>query len=228
MTERLEEHLVDRGLLSQERADDALRSQALVGGAMDTLLLEMGALREQDLITALGEVSGLQPIYLADYVPNPAMAIALPREDAERLNLAPLSVEDGMLHVAVPYPVPMRGLEGLVRKLGRSVAPWVSTDVRVRAWRAQIYGTPLPARDAALLGTLGPTLEEQLAHEIAQREARAPAEEPLPLTKPRPEPAAGPGSTAAPVAQPSPEAAPTPPSPEPPGSLLEALEAGVA
>jgi hypothetical protein len=121
MIERLEEHLVARGLLSQERADDALRSQALVGGAMDTLLLEMGALREQDLITALGELSGLQPIYLADYVPNPAMAAALPREDAERLNIAPLSVEDGMLHVAVAFPVPMRGLEVLVRKLGRSV-----------------------------------------------------------------------------------------------------------
>src|SRR5215469_1723116 len=132
MIERLEEHLVARGLLSQERADDALRSQALVGGAMDTLLLEMGALREQDLVTALGEVSGLQPIYLADYIPNPAMASSLPRDDAERLNLAPLSVEDGMLHVAVAYPVPMRGLEALVRKLGRSVAPWVPTVVRVR------------------------------------------------------------------------------------------------
>src|SRR5215813_2250474 len=228
MTERLEEHLVTRGLLTQERADDALRSQALVGGAMDTLLLEMGALREQDLVTALGEVSGLQPIYLADYVPNPAMASSLPRDEAERLNIAPLSVEEGMLHVAVAYPVPMRGLEALVRKLGRSVAPWVSTDVRVRAWRAQIYGTPLPARDAALLGTLGPTLEEQLAYEIAQREARAPAQEPLPLTNPRPEAAARPGSTAAPAPQAPPEAAPPSPPPEPPGSLLEALEAGVA
>src|SRR5215510_519642 len=189
MTERLEERLVTRGLLTQERADDALRSQALVGGAMDTLLLEMGALREQDLITALGEVSGLQPIYLADYVPNPSMASALPREEAERLNIAPLSVEDGMLHVAVAYPVPMRGLEALVRKLGRSVAPWVSTDVRVRAWRSQIYGTPLPARDAALLGTLGPTLEERLASEMAEHAARRVAEEPLALVNPRPEPA---------------------------------------
>jgi len=226
MTERLEEHLVARGLLSQERAEDALRSQALVGGAMDTLLLEMGSLREQDLVTALGEVSGLQPIYLADYVPNPQMASALPLEDAERLNLAPLSVEDGMLHVAVPYPVPMRGLEGLVRKLGRSVAPWVSTDVRVRAWRSQIYGTPLPARDAALLGTLGPTLEEQLASEIAQRARRATADEPLPLTNPRPEPTAGAPGVA--TAQPQPGGAPPAPSPEPAGSLLEALEAGVA
>ena len=65
----------------------------------------------KNLVTALGEVSGLQPIYLADYVPNPAMASALPREDADRLNIAPLSVEDGMLHVAVAHPVPMRGLE---------------------------------------------------------------------------------------------------------------------
>ena len=213
MTERLEEHLVSRGLLTQERADDALRSQALVGGAMDTLLLEMGAVREQDLITALGEVSGLQPIYLADYVPNPQMASALPREDAERLNLAPLTIEDGMLHVAVPYPVPMRGLEALVRKLGRSVAPWVSTDVRVRSWRAQIYGAPLPARDSALLGMLGPTLEERLATEMAEQAARSVAAEPLALVNPRPEP--------------SPPAEPAPPV-EPASSLLEALEAGMA
>lgn len=212
MTERLEEHLVSRGVLSQERAEDALRSQALVGGAMDTLLLEMGALREQDLVTALGEISGLQPIYLADYVPNPGMSSALPREDAERLNLAPLSVEDGMLHVAVPHPVPMRGLEALVRKLGRSVAPWVSTDVRVRAWRAQIYGTPLPARDAALLGTLGPTLEERLAAELARRTGRSFVGEPLPLVNPRPEPVEGAEPSAA----------------EPASGLLEALEAGVA
>ncbi|HEY1905593.1 MAG TPA: hypothetical protein VGG91_06100, partial [Myxococcaceae bacterium] len=216
MIERLEEHLVTRGLLSQERAEDALRSQALVGGAMDTLLLEMGALREQDLVTALGEVSGLQPIYLADYVPNPSMAIALPREDAERLNIAPLSVEDDMLHVAVAFPVPMRGLEALVRKLGRSVAPWVSTDVRVRAWRSQIYGTALPARDTSLLGTLGPTLEERLATEMAERAARAVVDEPLPLVNARPEPEPpGPGQDSA-------------ASNEPAGSLLEALEAGVA
>ena len=217
MIERLEEHLVARGLLSQERADDALRSQALVGGAMDTLLLEMGALREQDLITALGELSGLQPIYLADYVPNPAMAAALPREDAERLNIAPLSVEDGMLHVAVAFPVPMRGLEVLVRKLGRSVAPWVSTDVRVRSWRAQIYGTPLPARDASLLGTLGLTLEERLATEMAERAAQSVAAEPVPLVNARLEPEAPP----APAEAPSPAG-------DPASSLLEALEAGVA
>ncbi len=221
MTERLEEHLVARGVLSQERADDALRSQALVGGAMDTLLLEMGALREQDLVTALGEVSGLQPIYLADYVPNPAMASALPREDADRLNIAPLSVESDLLHVAVAHPVPMRGLELLVRKLGRSVAPWVSTDVRVRAWRSQIYGTPLPARDAALLGTLGPTLEERLATEMAERAARSVADEPVPLVKARP-------STAPPPAPATLPGDPPGASAEPAGTLLEALEAGVA
>src|SRR5262245_50661257 len=220
MIERLEEHLVTRGLLSQERAEDALRSQALVGGAMDTLLLEMGALREQDLVTALGEMSGLQPIYLADYVPNPAMSSSLPHDDAERLNIAPLSVEDGILPVAVAYPVPMRGLEALVRKLGCSVAPWVSTDVRVRAWRSQIYGTPLPARDASLLGTLGPTLEERLATEMAEQAARAVAKEPVPLVNARPS-----------AEQPPPAPPPDQPaavSTEPASSLLEALQAGMA
>ena len=193
MSDRLEEHLVARGLLSRERAEDALRSQALVGGAMDTVLLEMGVVREATLTTALGEVSGLQPIYLSDFLPSPAMASELPREDAERLDIAPLSVEEGMLHVAVPHPPPMRGLEALVRKLGRSVAPWVTVDVRVREWRARIYGTPLGAREAALLATLAPerrteeetdaspTLEEQLVKDMAEEAARRVADEPLPL-----------------------------------------------
>jgi HEAT repeat protein len=210
MSDRLEEHLVARGLLSPERAEDALRSQALVGGAMDTVLLEMGVVREAALTTALGEVSGLQPIYLSDFVPSPAMAAELPREEAERLNVAPLSVEEGMLHVAVPHPPPMRGLEALVRKLGRSVAPWVTVDVRVRQWRSRIYGTPLAAREAALLATLGPdrrgeeetdaspTLEEQLVRDMAEEAARRVADEPLPLVAPAS------------------------------GSLHEALEAGVA
>jgi hypothetical protein len=194
MTERLEEYLVARGLLSAQKAEDALRSQALVGGAMDTVLLEMAAIPEPALVNALGEVSGLQPIQLSDYLPDPKMAREIDPEEAARLNLVPLSVEEGLLHVAVSHPVPMRGLEGLVRKLGRSVAPWVAADVRVRQWRSRVYGTPLPARESALLATLGPqlqrspqpadaelTLEEQLAREMAESAARAVASEPLDL-----------------------------------------------
>jgi hypothetical protein len=213
MIERLETHLVACGLLTAQRAEDALRSQALVGGAMDTVLLEMGAVPEAELVNALGQVSGLQPIQLSDYLPDPAMAKELDAAEAERLNLVPLSVEEGLLHVAVPHPVPMRGLEALVRKLGRSVAPWVAADVRVRQWRSRIYGTPLPAREGALLATLGPepvrapetadaslTLEEQLVREMAESAARAVASEPVDLL-PRPAPAS---------------------------SLLEAIEAGLA
>ena len=238
MSDRLEEHLVGRGLLSRERAEDALRSQALVGGAMDTVLLELGVVREATLTTALGEVSGLQPIYLSDFVPSTAMASELPREDAERLNLAPLSVEEGMLHVAVSHPPPMRGLEALVRKLGRSVAPWVTVDVRVRDWRSKIYGTPLGARETALLATLGPdrrveeetdaspTLEEQLVKDMAEEAARRVADEPLPLTTAgsgslhealqagvaaaEPEPPAWPTPAPAPSATPAPAPSPLP------------------
>jgi HEAT repeat protein len=213
MIPRLEEHLVACGLLTAQRAEDAVRSQALVGGTMDTVLLEMGAVPEVQLVNALGEVSGLQPIQLSDYLPDPEMAKELDAAEAERLNLVPLSVEEGLLHVAVPHPVPMRGLEALVRKLGRSVAPWVAADVRVRQWRSRIYGTPLPARESALLATLGPdralspepadaslTLEEQLVQEMAESAARAVASEPLDLL-PRTAPAK---------------------------SLLEAIEAGLA
>src|SRR4029453_18759427 len=67
---------------------------------------------------------------------------------------------------------------------------------------------PLLARDASLLGTLGPTLEERLATEMAEHAAKSVAGEPAPLVNARPELQAPPAIPQAPPPPSSPASSP--------------------
>src|SRR5208283_5356348 len=100
MTARLEDVLVARGLLSEERVDEALRDYALGGGRLDTVFLELGGLSETALLEALAEASGVQPLHLGDYQPNLTLATELPGDIADRLDVVPISTEGQTLHLA--------------------------------------------------------------------------------------------------------------------------------
>jgi HEAT repeat protein len=156
MTARLEDVLVSRGLLSPQRVAEALRDHALGGGQLDTVLLELGGLQERELLSALAEAAEVQPLHLGDYEPNLAMALELPADIAERLEVVPVSTEGTTLHVASAFPVPQLELEALGTLRNRSIVPWVAVSARVRDWLQVLYGYPLPAREAAVLAVLEP------------------------------------------------------------------------
>ncbi len=219
MTARLEDVLLARGLLSPERVAEALRDHALGGGQLDTVILELGGLSERELLSALAEAAGAQPLHLGDYEPNLAVAAELPADIAERLDVVPVSTEGQTLHVASSYPVPELELRALGEMQHRQIVPWVAISARVRDWLSVLYGLPLPAREAAVLAALEPhrplplplavptetspdsldeglTLEELLAKDVLAREDVARQKTPPPRPAPAapvPETPAGPG-----------------------------------
>lgn len=211
MTARLEDVLVSRGLLSTERAAEALRDHALGGGQLDTVLLELGGLSERELLSALAEAADVQPLHLADYEPNVAVAVELPADIAERLEVVPVSVEGTTLHVASAFPVPELELQALGTLRQRPIVPWVAVSARVRDWLQVLYGLPMPAREAAVLAALEPhrplptlkpapaasvglaeglTLEELLAREILGVQSLELPPPPAPEAKPEAPPVA--------------------------------------
>lgn len=157
MATPLAQHLVARGLLSQERVDEALRRQAIAGGALDTALLERGHISEAGILQALSDVSGMRLVNLADFEPNPEMAGVIPRAIADQLSLAPLSLDGQTLHVACTFPPPVAQLQEVGQLLGKTLEPWVAVECRVRDWLSTLYQVPLGARHQALLYTLDPS-----------------------------------------------------------------------
>ncbi len=235
MPSRLAQHLVQKGLLPVEKAQEAVRQLALTGGGFDTVLLEQGGLSEGALLAALGEVANAKPVQLADFEPNLEVAPLIPPKIADRLCVVPLSVDGSILHVACSYPLPRKELDEIAFLLGKQLELWVALEVRIRDWIHALYKAPLPVRYASLLAALDPnrrppapppklepvapkqapgyveetTLEDALTRDMVDRIARAVAEEPIPLDVVK-RPSRPPEAPPAP-ARPAAQVAPPPP-----------------
>jgi len=208
MPARLAQHLVSKGLLPMERANEALRIQAVTGGSLDTVLLELGALQEPALLEAMGEVSAYRPVNLADFEPNAEVAALIPPKIAERLCMAPLSTDGTALHVACGYPVKKAELDEVAFLLGKHLELWVGIEARIRDWISIIYRQPLGARWSTLLAQIDPTRPASPpAPAPAKAAAPAPAKPP-PLPARPPTPAMPPAPAASP-----PQLGPEPPTP---------------
>lgn len=212
MPSHLANTLIAQGLLSQDKAEEALRHHTAEGGAIDTALLERRMLAEPQVLHALGEASALRPVNLADFEPNADVASFIPPKIADRLCVVPLSLDGNTLHVACGYPVPKKELEEVGFLLGKPLELWVATEVRVREWISVIYRQPLAPRYSALLASLE-------GNSAAPPVAAQPAPAPAPAA-PAPKPAAA----AAPAPAPKPAAAPAPaPPPKPAADDAAAL-----
>jgi hypothetical protein len=232
MPSHLAHTLIAQGLLSQDKAEEALRHQAAQGGTIDTALLERRLLPEAQVLHALGEASGQRPVNLADFEPNADVASFIPPKIAERLCVVPLSLDGSTLHVACGYPVPQKELDEVGFLLGKSLELWVATEVRIREWISVIYRQPLAPRYTSLLASLDPERPGTAAPPAAQPQvqaqpAAAPAPKPAASTAPAPAPK--PATTAAPAPRPAASTAPVPapkpaaPAPRPPAPDESAL-----
>ena len=100
----LGEVLVASSLLTRAQLDDALLKQRVSGKRLGALLVELGALDERDLATALGEHFGVAVIDLRRPAPEPDAVKLLAETVARTLRALPLTVVEGVLQVAVADP----------------------------------------------------------------------------------------------------------------------------
>ena len=127
----LGEILVETGVLTREKLDDALLKQRISGKRLGTLLVELGALDERDLATALGQHFGVAVIDLRRQAPDPDVIQRLPESSARSLQAVPLRETDGVYEVAVADPSDQLAAE-LESVMGGPVALLVAsaTDIR--------------------------------------------------------------------------------------------------
>ncbi len=195
MPRRLAQHLISQSLLPAAQVDEALRKLDRDDVGIDTLLLELGHISEAGMLQALSDVSGLRPVNLADFEPNEEAAALLPLRIAQRLKVAPLSVQDKTLHLVVPYPIPAKQLKEVEFLIGKKIELWVGLECRIRDWLSWQYHQPLNVRFTRLLAALDPTRQavadavetsdvpESLSDEVMERIAKGFIEEPVLLVK---------------------------------------------
>jgi hypothetical protein len=209
-------HLLTRaGLVTEAQLARALEVQSFAGGRIGTLLLERGALGEEDL----GKTLALQ--HACGYVPwsaladAPAEAIALlPAKFALKHSAIPYERLNGQVKMALLDPGDLRVLDELVFVTGKKVIAGVTPEFRIYQALEKHYGKLRAPRFALLAEKL--SRPQRLP---AARSQEAPTEAPPPapdffgdVAGPVTERKSGPALSLAPSLEPSPLRPPPPPS----------------
>jgi hypothetical protein len=155
MSVSLSEYLVRDGALPAETVRTALGRQIVYGGALDTALLEMGAIDEPTLWGELSLSSGL-PIPSTALIESadPALGALFDLARSTRCRAVPVARQDDTLQLLCGEPVEGRHLEQASAELGLDLELFVVPEVRLKVARQVIYGQPMPPRFLRLLARL--------------------------------------------------------------------------
>jgi len=135
------------GILPARLVEEALQRQVLAGGALDSSLLELGAIDEAQLGPFLSSASGLplaDPAQLA--APEQRLRRLFPLRLADRHGLVPFAQEDRTLKMACTYPTDAALLEEMSFLLSQRIEAWIAPEFRVRLAIERLYGHPASAR----------------------------------------------------------------------------------
>jgi hypothetical protein len=147
--------LVKASLFSQEIAVQVERRRELYGGGIDTVLLEMGLLDEEILVTHLANFTGI-PAAPLERLAKPDLDAGswLDAGAAARLGAVPIGRREDALELAVHPEADHDALVAWARERHLLVEPYLVTEARFRGLLGVVYRIPVPPRFVALLAKL--------------------------------------------------------------------------
>jgi len=101
----LGEYLIERGLVDEAQIKKALQEQKKAGARLGQTLIELGFLKEEDLIVALAQQLGLAHIDVLSYGVKPQVVKLIPEQVARRYELIALEKVGDNLTIAMADPL---------------------------------------------------------------------------------------------------------------------------
>lgn len=152
---RVSRLLLDEQALSPAALEEAVQHQVVYGGALDTILLETGALDEDRITGALSIAWSTTPVAREEWESPAKDAVArLPRRMAQTMGLCPFRVDDEGVHVLLAAPFHQELLDEVSALVSASLVPHVVPEVRLHQALHAAYGVPVEERMASLLHSL--------------------------------------------------------------------------
>lgn len=151
MRRKVGEVLIEKGLITPDQLEIALRNQLILGGHLGTCLLELGFVEEDRLGETLAEV--LQVPYATPAVlraVQPPTLRSLPKRVAEEFQVLPIDRKDRTLHVAMVDPKDLAKLDALAFVSNHKIVPWIAPEVRIVEALERYYNIPRRTRYIAI------------------------------------------------------------------------------
>jgi hypothetical protein len=148
MALRLGELLMNEKLFTRAQLEEALQAQAVFGGRLGTILIEMGAIGELDLARVLSKQMGVPFVSPDQLVDIPRAALdALTPELAMKFQCLPIHVEGRRLTVVMANPRDLRAIDELAFRSGYVIRPILVPELRLTYALQHYYRLPRKSRD---------------------------------------------------------------------------------
>ncbi len=137
---RLGDALLQDGLVNDEQLQKALEIQKQSGKRLGAVLVEMGVVTENDIVTVLGKQLGIPYINLSNYLIDPATVRIIPENIARRHQLIPINKVGNKLTVAMVDPLNILAIDDIQFMTGLVVKPVVATSTDINDALNNAYG----------------------------------------------------------------------------------------
>ena len=126
-TKQLGDILIEQQIVTPDQLSTALEEHQRSGRLLGRVLIDLGFVKEADLVRALAEQVGLEFVDLGEYRVDVAATALLPEAVARRYRALPIAERDGKLLVAMSDPANVYALDDIRIITGRDVQPVVAT-----------------------------------------------------------------------------------------------------
>ena len=127
ITKRIGEVLLERGLITRKKLEEALAHQKEHGGLMGQVLIKLGMVTEEDVALALTAQYGFPYLPLDNYEIDVALTSLIPERVAREYCLIPIDRIGNALTLAMADPSNVKAIEDIEMMTKCVVQTFVST-----------------------------------------------------------------------------------------------------
>jgi type IV pilus assembly protein PilB len=137
---RLGDRLVGEGLITPEQLQRALAAQKGTRDKLGGILVRMGQITEEKLLTFLSRQYNVPSITLSQLDIDPEVLKLVPAQLAERLQVLPVKRSGNVLTLAMADPTNVLALDDVAFMTNLQIQPVVASEVAIRQVIDQLYG----------------------------------------------------------------------------------------
>lgn len=161
----LSDLVVELGMVDAHTVEDAVNAARTSGRKAERILVEVGALTEDQLARATAERYGLDHIDLAEYEVHPAAANLIDPGAAKRYQAVPVSfTDDGALVVAMADPSDGLGMNDIAVMTKLAVRPVVASRTDIEALQERLPLPPVEGQAPPPMPVAAPAEDEAEEH----------------------------------------------------------------
>lgn len=170
---KLGEALIKETIITREQLTQALERQVIFGGRIASNIIELGFVKEHEMLSFLSTFFKVPSARIADLAGiDPEVIACISDEQADKYKIVPFRKDRNRLHVAMLEPRAMSSVDELRFLTGFDIVPYVITEVRLLYCLEKYYKIKRDLRYISVFGK-EETQEEKKPEDLTNKIKKA-------------------------------------------------------